>query len=144
MLRILTFYTTCSRTQLHTCTHNGCAPPHFKWSVIRTTKVLNHFLHHALLPGDVAILSLRQAFSHQPLTVHRPGFYPRPVHMEFVGNKVSLQHVSLQVLHFSSQYHCTTAPLTSVQLPPAQHNFLVNTAAGQTLSHSFLQHSPHK
>ena len=65
------------------------------------------------------------------LSLHRPGFFPRAVLVEFMWDRVSLQHISLQVLHFSSQYHSTTAQLPSAHLPPVPYNLGKTQLPGQ-------------
>jgi hypothetical protein len=48
-----------------------------------------------------------------------------------VEDKVSSQHISLQILHFSSQYHSTAAPFSFVHLPPVQYNLGTTQLPGQ-------------
>ena len=112
---ILTLYSTCSRTQIHTRTHNRCASSHFKWSVIRTMNVRTHFPDHALLPGDVAILQLRLSFSYQPLTAQAWILSQSSPCGIYVGQSFTATYFSPSTSFFQSVslHHCSTPICTS-------------------------------
>jgi hypothetical protein len=146
LLCILTFYSTCSRTQLHTRMHIRRAS-HFKQFVIWTMKVWKHFLDNVLFAGDLAILRLRQSFSHQPLTAQASVQSQASPGGCCGGQSFTATHFSpstsfFQSVSFHRPLHSPSCIYHQCNITSAQHNSLVNTAVSQTLLQSLLQHSP--